>query len=47
MIEGRVERNVSCKSLLVNRSGRIIGDISSESVLLEGAVQGMINSRSV
>jgi cytoskeletal protein CcmA (bactofilin family) len=47
MIEGRVEGNVSCTSLLVSRCGRIIGDISSESVLLEGSVQGMINSRSV
>lgn len=47
MIEGRVEGNVACTSLFVGKTGRIMGDITSEDVLLEGSVQGMIHSRSV
>lgn len=47
MIEGRVEGNVSCVSLLVGKSGTVTGDISTEDVLVEGTVHGMISSGSV
>jgi len=47
IIEGRVEGNVSCVSLLVGKTGLVSGDISNEDVLVEGTVHGMIKSESV
>ena len=47
MIEGQVEGNISCVSLYVGKSGRIIGDINTDDVLVEGTIHGMINSGSV
>ena len=47
IIDGRVEGNVSCVSLLVSKTGLISGDISTEDVLVEGTIHGMIKSESV
>ncbi|MFQ5626808.1 MAG: polymer-forming cytoskeletal protein, partial [Methyloligellaceae bacterium] len=47
IIDGRVEGNVSCVSLLVGKTGLITGDISTEDVLVEGPVHGMIKSQRV
>ena len=47
VIDGRVEGNVSCVSLLVSKTGLISGDISSEDVLVEGIIHGMIKSQRV
>lgn len=46
-IEGRVEGNISCVSLLVGKNGTVTGDISTNDVLVEGMVQGTITSKSV
>ncbi len=47
VIEGRVEGNVSCLSLIVGKSGTITGDIDTEAVLIEGTIHGMITSGNV
>lgn len=46
-VEGRVEGEIACTSLLVGKTGRITGDISAEIVRIEGTVTGMIKSDSV
>lgn len=43
-IEGDVEGNVSCVSLLVGKSGSVKGDITTQDALIEGTVHGMIRS---
>ena len=47
MVEGQVEGNISCVSLLVGKSGRITGDINTDDVQVEGRVHGMITSGNV
>ena len=47
IIDGRVEGNVSCGSLLVGKTGQVSGDISTDDVLVEGIVRGMIKSQRV
>jgi len=47
MIEGKVEGNISCVSLLVRKSGNVTGDIATDNLLIEGRVHGMIKSDTV
>ncbi len=47
LIVGNVEGNISCVSLLVGESGKVNGDITSENVIVEGTISGMITSGSV
>ena len=47
MIEGQVEGNISCVSLLVRKSGNVTGDITTEELLVEGRVHGKIRSDTV
>ncbi len=47
VIEGRVEGNVSCLSLIVGKSGTITGDVYTEAVVVEGTIHGMVTSENV
>ncbi|MHA1164848.1 MAG: bactofilin family protein [Alphaproteobacteria bacterium] len=47
MIEGQVEGDISCVSLLVGKSGDITGNIATDDLLIEGRVHGMIKSDNV
>lgn len=46
-IEGRVNGNVVCLSLIVGKTGWISGDVSTEDVLVEGTIHGQIQSGTV
>ena len=44
-IDGHVEGDVSCTSLVQGESGEIIGGVTAESARLSGTVRGSINVR--
>lgn len=44
-IDGRVEGDVSCTSLVQGESGEIVGAVRAESARLSGTVRGTINVR--
>lgn len=44
-IDGRVEGDVSCTSLVQGESGEIIGGVTAESARLSGTVRGTISVR--
>lgn len=47
LIIGNVEGNITCVTLLVGKSGKVNGDITSENLVIEGGIQGMVSSASV
>ena len=47
MIEGQVEGDISCISLLVGKNGNVTGDITTDDLLVEGSVHGSIQSDNV
>ena len=47
LIEGQVEGDITCISLLVGKSGNVTGDITTDDLLVEGSVHGMIRSDKV
>ncbi|MFM5917879.1 MAG: polymer-forming cytoskeletal protein [Novosphingobium sp.] len=44
-IDGRVEGDVACSSLVQGESGEIVGSVSAETARLSGTVRGTINAR--
>lgn len=44
-IDGRIEGDVSCTSLVQGESGEIVGAVRAESARLSGTVRGTINVR--
>ena len=44
-IDGRVEGDVACTSLVQGESGEIVGGVTAESARLSGTVRGTINAR--
>lgn len=44
MIEGYIEGNVSCASLFVCRTGKVVGEVQCENALIEGTVNGVVTS---
>ena len=44
-IDGRVEGDVACTSLVQGESGEIVGAITAETARLSGTVRGTINAR--
>ncbi len=44
-IDGKVEGDVSCTSLVQGESGEIVGAVKAESARLSGSVRGTINVR--
>lgn len=47
LIEGVIQGNVNCSNLFVSRGGRILGDVTCDSVELEGTVNGVITASRV
>lgn len=46
-IDGRIEGNVQCDSLVVGDSGMITGEICADTVLVLGTVTGQIKARTI
>jgi len=46
-IDGRVDGDIRCDSLVIGESGSITGEISAETVRVLGSVTGQIKARSV
>jgi len=46
-LDGTVEGDIHCASLILGPGGRIKGNISAEKVTLAGAVGGTVNARTV
>lgn len=44
-IDGRVEGDVACTSLVQGESGEIVGAVTAETARLSGTVRGTINAR--
>lgn len=44
LIEGTITGNVTCVSLLVSRSGKIVGDVTCETIHIEGTVNGAVTA---
>ena len=47
LIEGLVQGNVTCANLFVSRGGRILGDVTCDSVELEGTLNGVLTASRV
>jgi cytoskeletal protein CcmA (bactofilin family) len=46
-IEGNINGNVRCSSLLITASGKVCGEIFAERILIQGKVQGTIHANEV
>jgi cytoskeletal protein CcmA (bactofilin family) len=46
-IDGRIEGNVRCHTVLVRADGHIRGDVTADTVMIHGHVQGLIKARTV
>lgn len=47
LIEGLITGNVTCVSLLVTRGGKIVGDVTCETIQVEGTVNGVVTAARV
>ncbi len=46
-IDGNIEGNVTCKSIVIRRHGIILGDVIADSVHVYGTVRGLIRAHEV
>lgn len=46
-VDGSIEGDIGSKTLLIGESGRVKGEITTDSVIIHGTVDGQIKSRSV
>lgn len=44
LIEGLITGNVTCVSLMVSRGGKIVGDVTCETIHVEGSVNGVVTA---
>lgn len=44
-VQGEIEGNINCKHITVHKTGRIKGDVITESIHIEGCVEGMVKSK--
>lgn len=46
-IDGRVEGNIKCYSLILRSNGKIVGDVMAESVQVYGEIKGLVKAKNV
>ena len=46
-IDGKVEGNIHCESLMVADTGEVTGKVTSQSITIHGSVAGTVNGKSV
>jgi cytoskeletal protein CcmA (bactofilin family) len=46
-IDGRVEGDIQCTSLIIGISGSVTGEIKAERIRMHGSVNGQVNAKSV